>query len=84
MFGLAQSQKMDGKSFCRNLLDLVWFCDNRLWGEVGGSLHTSIAQQSTAAPRKSKYSPVQPSTVQYSSVQYRTANYSQVQSSTAY
>ena len=38
MFGLAQSQKMDGKSSCRNLLDLVWFSDNGPWKEVGGSL----------------------------------------------
>ena len=38
MFGLAQSQKMDGKSFCRNLLDLVWFFDKGLWKEVEGSL----------------------------------------------
>ena len=38
MFGLAQSQKMDGRSSCRNLLDLVWFSDNGPWKEVRGSL----------------------------------------------
>ena len=27
MFGLAQPQKMDSKSSCKNLLDLVWFFD---------------------------------------------------------
>ena len=38
MFGLAQPQKMEGKGFCINLLDLVWFLVNGLWREVGGFL----------------------------------------------
>ena len=38
MFGLAQSQKMDGKSFCRNFLDLVWFSAYVVHREVGVSL----------------------------------------------
>ena len=38
MFGLAQSQKMDGKSFCRNFLDLVWFSAYVVRREVGVSL----------------------------------------------
>ena len=40
MFGLAQSQKMDGKSFCRNFLDLVWFSAYVVRREVGVSLGT--------------------------------------------
>ena len=39
MFGLAQSQKMDGKSFCRNFLDLVWFSAYVVRREVGVSLY---------------------------------------------
>ena len=38
MFGLAQSQKMDGKSFCRNFLDLVWFSAYVVRREIGVSL----------------------------------------------
>ena len=33
-----KKKKIDDKSSCRNLLDLVWFFDNGLRREVGGSL----------------------------------------------
>ena len=45
MFGLAQSQKMDGKSFCRNFLDLVWFSAYVVCREVGVSLPDNLKQR---------------------------------------
>ena len=44
MFGLAQSQKMDGKSFRRNFLDLVWFSAYVVRREVGVSLDIVLRQ----------------------------------------
>ena len=34
IYGLAQTQKMADITFCRNILNLVWFCVNRLWREL--------------------------------------------------
>ena len=39
---IKKNKKMDDKSFCRNILDLVCFFDNGLWREVGGSLQRSL------------------------------------------
>ena len=50
MFGLAHSQKMDGKSFCRYFLYLVWFSAYVVHREVGVSLLWLLAPPTAQAP----------------------------------